>query len=178
MIVISDSAPITYLAKIGSLSILKNLYSTIFIPSEVWNELMSPILLKNRDIPSDIKFEIEAKEAGWLIVKDPENDKYLEIALNLSRDLGRGESYAIALSLELSADLLLINDKKAKETAEELGINTKWITEILLEAVEKNFIKNFQEFKEIFESMIENGLWIEREHYKNIFTKAKEFLKE
>ena len=72
----------------------------------------------------------------------------------------------------------MINDKKAKETAEELGINTKWITEILLEAVEKNFIKNFQEFKEIFESIIENGLWIEREHYKNIFTKAKEFLKE
>ncbi|MHA1725263.1 MAG: hypothetical protein ACTSXH_10540 [Promethearchaeota archaeon] len=47
------------------------------------------------------------------------------LALNLSKTLGRGEAYAIALSLEIKADLLLINDREVKEAAESKGIKTK-----------------------------------------------------
>lgn len=174
MIVISNTAPIIYLAKIGKLSILRDLYSIIYIPSEVWNELMSPVFLKKKKISTDIKFEIEAKEAGWLIVKDPIKEDNLELALTLTRNLGRGEAYAIALSKELSADLLLINDKLAKEIAEKMGITTKWITEVLLEAAERKIIINFPNFKNLFELIIKNGLWIEKTQYKNIILKAKE----
>ena len=137
MIVISNTSPIIYFASVGRLSLIKDLYSIIYIPTEVWNELMSPILLGKEGLPIDIKFEIEAKETGWIIVKVPIKDENLELALNLSHDLGRGEAYAIALSMELSADLLLINHKKAKEIVEKMGITIKWSTEILLDAVEK-----------------------------------------
>ncbi len=72
MIVISDTSPIIYLAKIEKLSILKDLYTRIYIPSEVWKDLIYPISQNKINIPTDIKFEIDAKESGWLIVKDPE----------------------------------------------------------------------------------------------------------
>ena len=103
MIIISNTSPIIYFARISKLSLLKEIYNTIYIPLAVWNELMTPLLLKKEKIPPDIKHEIAAKEAGWLIVKDPEKEENLEIALSLSTELGRGEAYAIALSVELSA---------------------------------------------------------------------------
>jgi predicted nucleic acid-binding protein len=50
------------------------------------------------------------------------------------------------LSNELNADLLLINDRKARDIAIKLGINTKWTTEVLIDAVSKNLISSFNDF--------------------------------
>lgn len=177
MIVISDTSPIIYLAKIEKLSILKDLYTRIYIPSEVWKELIYPISQNNKIIPTDIKFEIDAKESGWLIVKDPEKDVYHEMALSLSRELGRGEAYAIALSLELKADVLLINDKKAKEIAENKGIKTRWNSEVLLDALKQGLIQDFQEFKKLLDRLIEFGFWIEKREYEKVILKAKNIMK-
>jgi len=177
LIVISDTSPIIYLAKIEKLSILKDLYTRIYIPSEVWKELIYPISQNKINIPTDIKFEIDAKESGWLIVKDPEKEEYHEMALNLSRELGRGEAYAIALSLELKADVLLINDKKAKEIAEKKGIKTRWNTEVLLDALEQKLIKNYSEFEKLLNRLIEVGFWIEKREYEKVILKAKNIMK-
>ncbi len=177
MIVISDTTPIIYLAKIEKLSILKDLYSEIYIPSAVWKELIYPVSQNKIDIPADIKFEIDAKESGWLIVKDPEKEEYHEIALNLTRELGRGEAYSIALSLELKADLLLINDKRAKEIAESKGLKTKWSTEVLFDALKEKIIKDYQEFEELLNRLIEVGFWIEKIEYEKVISRAKEISK-
>jgi len=177
MIVISDTAPIIFFAKVQKLSILKELYSSIFIPNAVWEELIEPLSKPKKDIPSDIKYELKAKEEGWLIVKDPESPQYHEIALNLSKILGRGEAYAIALSLELKADLLLINDSEARKLAESKGIKTKWSTEVLIDALKKDIVKDYQEFKELLNEMIELGLWMEKSLYEQILNKAKSLKK-
>ncbi len=177
MIVVSDTAPLIFYAKIGKLSLLKELYSSIFIPFAVWDELIYPLFRAEEDIPQDIKYEINAKEEGWLIVKDPDVQKYYEIALNLTKELGRGEAYAIALSLELNADFLLINDKKARLIAESKGIKTKWSSEILLDALEMEILNDIQEFKELLDEMIETGLWLEKSHYKKLLDKAKDLKK-
>ena len=66
LIVVSDTAPIIFLFKLEQLTILKDLYSIIYIPDEVWNELIYSVLNKEKELPFDIKFEIEAKEKGWL----------------------------------------------------------------------------------------------------------------
>ena len=176
MIIVSNTSPIIYLASVGRLTLLKELYTKIYIPSEVWNELINPWILREERIPPDIKYEIEAKESGWLIIKDPEKEENIEIALGLSLQLDIGEAYAIALSLELDADSLLINDQKAKEIAESMGIRTKWITEVLVEAVEKKLLKKFSEFEDIFNHMVENGLWIRKSHYYIILDKVKKLL--
>ena len=175
MIVISDTLPIIFFAKIKKLTLLKDLYSKIYIPTQVWEEITFPLSQSNKGSSIDLKYEIEAKEEGWLIVKDPEKSEYHEIALQLTQILGRGEAYAIALCLELTANLLLINDKIAKEIAEEKGIKTIWNIEILLNALEKGLIKTFNEFKNILDNLIEIGLWIEKRHYEDILLKAKRF---
>ncbi len=174
MLVISDISPIIFFAKIRKLTLLKDLYSKIYIPNVVWEELIYPLSKPNEEIPSDIKHEIKAKEEGWLIVKDPKLKGYHEIALNLMKELGRGEAYAIALSLELKADILLINDKKARIIAESKGLKAKWTTEILLDALEKGILQSYQEFKELLDKLIEIGLWMRKTEYKFLLEKAKE----
>jgi len=173
MIVISDTAPIISLGKINKLSLLKDLYHTIYIPTEVWEELIYPLTQYHHNIPEDIKLELDAKAEGWLIVRNPEKEESIELALRLSQQLGLGESYAIALSNELNADLLLINDRKARDIAIELGINTKWTTEVLIEAVSKKLISSFDEFELILNALIENGLWIEKDFYGKLLEEVK-----
>ena len=173
MIVISDTAPLIFFGKLNKLSLLKDLYHIIYIPSEVWEELVYPLTQYNDNIPEDIKLELEAKAAGWLIVKNPEKEESIELALNLSQRLGLGESYAIALSNELNADLLLINDRKARDIAIELGINTKWTTEVLIEAASKKLISSYDDFALILNAMIDNGLWIERDYYEKLLDEVK-----
>ncbi len=173
MIVISDTSPIVFFAKLEKLTFFKDLYSTIIIPFAVWEELIFPLSKPNEEIPSDIEYEIKAKDEGWLVVKNPDSYQYHEIALNLSKNLGRGEAYAIALSLELQADILLINDSEARKIAESKGIKTKWNTEVLLDALESNLIKNYQEFEVLLNKMIEIGLWIEKSLYNEVLYKAK-----
>jgi predicted nucleic acid-binding protein len=64
LIIVSNTSPIIYFATIGKLTLLKDLYSKVYIPTEVWNELTRPITLKEEKLPPDIKYEMEAKEAG------------------------------------------------------------------------------------------------------------------
>jgi len=177
MIVISDTAPIISFGKINKLSLLKELYHTVYLPTEVWEELIYPLTQNHSNIPEDIRLELDAKAAGWLIVKNPEKEESIELALSLSQQLGLGESYAIALSSELSADLLLINDRKARDMAIELGINTKWTTEVLIDAVSKKLISSFDDFERILNAMIDNGLWIEKDFYAKLLEEAKKKFK-
>lgn len=176
MIVISDTAPIIFFGKVNKLSLLKDLYHTIYVPIEVWEELIYPLTQNVSDVPKDISLELEAKAAGWIIVKNPEKEESIELALKLSQELGLGESYAIALSNEIKADLLLINDRKARNIANSLGIKTKWTTEVLFDAILNKLILSIGEFEEILNSMIENGLWIEKDYYEKLIEKAKNLL--
>jgi len=75
--------------------------------------------------------------------------------------------------MELNADVLLINDRKAREIATKLGIITKWTTEVLTDAVSEKFISSFNEFEQILNAMIENGLWIERDFYTKLLNNIK-----
>lgn len=173
MIVISDTAPIIIFGKISRLFLLKELYTKVYIPLEVWNELIYPLSQNYEKIPKDLKYELEAKKSGWLIVKNPEKEDNVEIAFKLSHKLGIGEAYAIALSIDLSADILIINDKEAMKEAANYGIKTKWITDVLLDAASKNLIKSFKEFKELLNLTVENGLWIEKDYLNKTLEDAE-----
>ncbi|HZS49175.1 MAG TPA: hypothetical protein VFC63_29170 [Blastocatellia bacterium] len=58
-------------------------------------------------------------------------------ALNLSLGLGAGERETIALGLELKADLLLMDDIKARRAALEYGQNVTGTLGVLAVATKK-----------------------------------------
>ncbi len=103
MIVISDTSVITNLAAIQHLHLLQQLYDLILIPNAVYQELT--------DIDPPVPGTREAQTLSWLEVRTVTNRALVE-RLQSQSQLDRGESEAIALTLEMNADLLLIDERR------------------------------------------------------------------
>ena len=131
MIVISDTSAITNLAAIHSLKLLPQLYNQITIPEAVYRELV--------DIDPPVPGTREVQGAAWVKVTAVVNRARVEHLLNEVR-LDSGEAEAIALAIELKADLLLIDERRGRATADRLGIKITGLLGILVEAKQKNLI--------------------------------------
>ncbi|BAZ06565.1 DUF3368 domain-containing protein [Calothrix sp. NIES-3974] len=125
MIVISDTSAITNLASINKLALLPLLYQQVIIPEAVYRELV--------DIEPPVPGSAEVQAASWLEVKLITNREVVE-RLQTEVRLDPGESEAIALVLELGADLLLIDERRGRAEADRLGIKITGLLGILVEA--------------------------------------------
>ena len=131
MIVISDTSAITNLAAIGQLQLLPQLYNQVTIPEAVYRELV--------DIAPPVPGTQEVQTAAWLKVIQVINYKIVKRLQDEVR-LDLGESEAIALTLELDADLLLIDERRGRAEADRLGVKITGLLGILVEAKRKNLI--------------------------------------
>ncbi|MBW1690189.1 MAG: DUF3368 domain-containing protein [Deltaproteobacteria bacterium] len=106
MIVVSDSTILIGLVKIGKLDLLKEIFSKVFIPEEVFKEVVE----RGKGKPGS---EI-IKEAAWIEAK-PVKDK-IQVAFLLG-SLEKGEAEVLVLARELKADLILLDEEKARKSA-------------------------------------------------------------
>lgn len=131
MIVISDTSAITNLAAINQLQLLPQLYGQIKIPEAVYRELVT--------IRLPVPGAAEIDTASWVEVLSVSYFRAVERLRNDAR-LDLGESEAIALALELNADLLLIDERRGRVEATRLGIRITGLLGVLIEAKRKNLI--------------------------------------
>jgi predicted nucleic acid-binding protein len=131
VIVVSDTSAITNLAAINQLRLLPLLYQQVIIPEAVYRELV--------DIDPPVPGSAEVEAASWLEVKLVSNREVVDRLQNEVR-LDPGESEAIALALELGANLLLIDERRGRAEADRLGIRITGLLGILVEAKRKNLI--------------------------------------
>jgi predicted nucleic acid-binding protein len=131
VIVISDTSAITNLAAIKHLHLLPQLYSQVTVPEAVYQELA--------DIDPPVPGTLEAQSADWLQVR-PVTNFTVVARLRNERSLDPGESEAIALALELKADLLLIDERRGRAEADRLGLRIIGLLGVLVEAKDKNLI--------------------------------------
>lgn len=127
MIVISDSSSLIAIGAVGHLDVLRSLYREVVVPQAVWNEVTSP----NRPGAADIG------QAGWIRVVAVSNRAVIN---QLTRPVGAGEAEAIALAIQLNADVLLIDERRARKVAIELGLPVTGILGVLLEAKSQGLI--------------------------------------
>jgi predicted nucleic acid-binding protein len=131
VIVISDTSAITNLAAIGHLQLLPQLYNQVTIPEAVYRELV--------DIDPPVPGTLEVQTSCWLEVRQVANRKVVERLQNEVR-LDPGESEAIALALDLGAELLLIDERRGRAEANRLGLRITGLLGILIEAKQRNLI--------------------------------------
>lgn len=124
MILIADSSALIALAVVDKLHILESLFGEVYVPRAVYDEVSQ-----------------QSKGESEKLAHYCEN-KVIDITseVNLNITLGSGESEAIILYKEKSADFLLCDDKKAKKFAQKFGVNVIGSLGILLKAKEKNLI--------------------------------------
>lgn len=126
MIVISDTSPINYLVLIGEIELLPQLFGQVILPHAVLTEL------SHTRTPALVRSWIAAPPA-WLEVRTPAT-----VDPNLGPDLGERE--AISLALEMKADLLLVDDKKARRLARARGLRLTGTLGVLELAATKGLV--------------------------------------
>lgn len=108
---VPDSSVLISLSQIGQLNLLKEMFSSIVIPEEVYNEVV------NRG--GNRKGALEVKKAGWIKVLRVDN---VQMVKALAENLDLGEAEAIALALEIGADFVLLDEKDARKRAKNQGL--------------------------------------------------------
>ncbi len=122
MIVVADTTPINYLILIDQIAILEVLYGRILIPHAVLEEMLNP------KAPPSVR-EWAKNPPSWLELLSPSTSLQPQ-----PPKLDRGETEAIALAEELSADWLLIDEAAGRDEATRRGLQTIGTLGILREA--------------------------------------------
>lgn len=115
MIVVSNSSPLISLARIGRLHLLASSYERILVPAEVHHE----VIVAGRGRPG----AEEVRSAGWIEVASQTSPADLSLE-QLCQGLGAGERSAILLAKSFPADLILLDEWKARRIAREAGLAT------------------------------------------------------
>ena len=116
--IVSDTSCLILLEKIGELELLHSVFGEIVITNNVASE-----------------YRLALPE--WIVVKNPSNQTFQRI---LHANIDIGEASAIALALELTDCLLIIDDAKGRNLARELGIALTGTLGVFLEAKRNGLI--------------------------------------
>lgn len=138
MIVVSDTSAISNLFQIDQLDLLKKLYGEIIIPETVRGELEE--LEKQKKI---------IEKNPWIRIEQPLNQALIE---NLLEDLDLGESEAIVLAIEKSADYILMDERKGRQTARNYHLEVIGVLGVLISAKQNGLIEGV---KPLLDELIE-----------------------
>jgi uncharacterized protein len=145
MILIADTSPLISLILTGKLSILDKLFGQYFIPKTVWDELNTHNEILNfKDDLLVLSSKIRQTQSFFIEISG----------------IDKGETEAIILYKELNANLLLVDDKKARAIAELMDVKCTGTLAILYEAKQKGIVDNL---KPIFQLFIDK-----KRHYSKI----------
>jgi predicted nucleic acid-binding protein len=128
--IVVNTSPLVALDRIGQLDLLPKLFGKIIRPQSVVDELNAGRKIYGG---SDALFH-----AAWLeTAEDPPE-------MVLRKELGAGETAAIALALRIKADLVILDDLAARNVAAELELKVTGTLGILLAAHKKGILKDLQ----------------------------------
>lgn len=129
MIVLSNTSPLTNLAAIGQFGLPHQLYGQLVIAEGVWRELnaFGQAWPGRGDVAS----------ASWIERRVSHNTPLIEA---LRRDLDPGEAETIALALELSADLVLMDEREGRHAAQRPGLRTVGVVGILFDGKQQDYL--------------------------------------
>jgi len=128
VIVVADTSSLNYLLRMGRVELLQTLYQEVIFPHAVRDEMLAvgaPLVV--RTWAAQLPDWVNVMSVGRM---DP----------SLPRRLGPGEREAISLALEISADVVLMDDQPARIAAENRGLLVSGTLSVLLQASRRSLI--------------------------------------
>ncbi|MDQ2746888.1 MAG: DUF3368 domain-containing protein [Acidobacteriota bacterium] len=148
-IILSDTSCLIVLEKIGELELLHTVFGEIVVTEDVAAEYGSPL-------------------PDWISVRNPQNKNYQQI---LAASVDKGEASAIALAVELNDCLLIIDDLKGRNLAEQLGIKITGTFGVIIEAKLSGHIKSV---KPLLEKIKQTDFRLSKDIERKILLRADE----
>lgn len=126
MIVVSDTTPLIGLASIDRLNLLRELFEEVYIPQAVFDETVT----FGRE---DSRAKEEVSNSTWIHVVQVKDRLAVNVLLD---EMDVGEVETIVLASELSADWVLMDEKKGRRKLSQLNIHKIGTLGVLLKAKE------------------------------------------
>jgi predicted nucleic acid-binding protein len=158
--IVCNSSTLIALARISHLEILEKQAKNLIIPSAVYED----VVIKGAGKPG----AGEVKEAKWIEKRDVGER---ELVMRLSAILGRGESEAIALAKEIKADLIILDDERARKEAISEGIRISGLLSLIVQAKEKGIIGRA---RPLMDELRQEGFFISQDLYRDAIQKIGE----
>lgn len=122
MIIISDTSPLSALAEMGGLQILRRLYGRVVIPMSVYQECI------HASSPPGLPAAVQAADGFFDIVPDP-------ALLPETAAVDPGEAAAISLAWQHRAEAtLIIDDRDGRQLCDALGLRRTGTLGVIFEA--------------------------------------------
>ena len=153
-----------YLARIGQIKLLKDLFSKIYISEEVKSEVIDKGKLLGK---KDAYIIEKAIKDGWIIVA---RGKPQEIPIPLDK----GEDSTIRLASQKKADFVLIDETRGRTAAKLIGLKPLGTAGVMLTAIKKKKI-NYEEFLSLLEKLLKEGFRLRHEVYIEILSCADKY---
>ena len=134
--IVSDSTALIVLSDLNKLDFLE-IFERVYIPKKVYEEI-------------NVKYKVELP--NFFEVVEIDKNELIEY---LNKILDEGESEAIALALKKNLPLI-IDEKKGRKTAKNLGIKVIGLLGVLYINYEKGKINKF-EIEQFLKDAINNG---------------------
>lgn len=155
MIVVSNASAIINLAAVGQLDLLRQLYDKIAIPQAVYHE----IAVVGVGQPG----ATEVQTLEWIETRQVVKRT---LVASLQIELDKGEAEAIALAVELKAELLLLDERLGRAVASRLGLKFIGLLGVLIEARGKRLIPAV---KPVLDNLItQAGFWVNDQLYAQV----------
>ncbi len=149
MTVVCNASPLISLAKLGYLSLLRDLFGEIRITPEVFDEVVT--LGAGRPAATVVQ------RAGWIRVEGCRDTARLQ-RWRQRFSLGRGELATILLAQELPAQLAIIDERRARQLAIVAGVKVVGCVGILELGHRKGLVSDL---RSVYQQMAGHGIRID-----------------
>lgn len=158
-VVVSDTSPLLGLALIDRLDLVRTQFSVIVVPEQVWSELTAGEdgVAKLQSLHDDGTLEVVTVDETALFTE-------------FRRTLDEGEASTLAHAIEKDADLVLLDEREARQAARRHELPVTGAIGILLRAAEGGGI----DLQSELDALREAGFWISETLYEDVLDLANE----
>jgi predicted nucleic acid-binding protein len=150
VIVLADSSPLITLARARYFELLREFFGEVIVPREVHDE----IGVAGAGLPG----AAEMQQANWIRVQPSPSESSSEVKAACA-SLGTGERSVIYLASALTADLVLIDEARARRAAKTVGLNVAGSIAVLERGARLGMV---DDLRAVFLSLVEQGIRYDR----------------
>jgi len=167
--VVTDSTVLIYLAKLGDLGLLDELFDETHVPERVYEEVVT----RGREERYADALPIREAAEAFLDVRSlPREARERADEIQRSSGLERGESTAIALA-EAEGARCLTDDHAARKTAESLGVEVGGTIYVHLESLDGGHI-TYEGYVDRLDELTDNGFRMSASLYRRAVEAGEE----
>jgi len=161
-LVVSDATPLIYLARIGRIQLLKNLFQHIQVPEEVKVEVIDRG--KEKNYPDAYIIE-EAFDDGWVTIGNltRNNEKRARILMEAT-GIDLGEAQAILLTRQKAEETILMDQAHARTVARQFGLKSRGTLYLIVVSARKGMLSK-EDAKENLSKLVEANFRISTKIY-------------